>query len=211
MKAVRIWCAAFALIFGSFSAFALKPVDPQLPVLERQADEVNPATRKPQLTAQNLSVTGANYVLAVGDSVFIEVFGEPELSREYTVGEGGSISFPLIGEIEIAGNRPKQVEKRIATALKKGYLVNPRVSVVMRSYRAVYVNGQVRQPGGFPYVPGMTVRKVVTLAGGFTERASKSRIYVISENAGENAKPRKIKLDAEVKPGDIVSIEESFF
>ncbi len=210
MKAVCIWCAALALVFGSFSAFALKPVDPQLPVIAPSSQET-PVVRKPQLATQNLSVTGANYVLAIGDSVFIEVFGEPDLSREYTVGEGGSISFPLIGEIEIGGYRPKQVEKRIVNALKKGYLVNPRVSVVMRSYRAVYVNGQVRQPGGFPFVPGMTVRKVVTLAGGFTERASKSRIYVISENAGENAKPRKIKLDAEVKPGDIVSIEESFF
>jgi polysaccharide biosynthesis/export protein VpsN len=57
----------------------------------------------------------------------------------------------------------------------------------------------------------MTARKAITIAGGFTERASKSRIYVISENAATDAKPRKIKIDGEVKPGDIISVEESFF
>jgi polysaccharide biosynthesis/export protein VpsN len=152
-----------------------------------------------------------DYQLAPGDTISVVVFGETELSKEYTVGESGRIAFPLLGEVEVIGLKTKQIEKLLVQKLKAGFLVNPKVNVSIRSYRAVYVNGQVRSPNGYPFVPGMTVRKLISIAGGFTERASQSRIFVISDNAGANASPRKIKLDAEVRPGDIISVEESFF
>ena len=152
-----------------------------------------------------------DYALAPGDLISVEVFGEPDLSKEYTVGESGKIAFPLIGETTVLSLKTKQVERLIRQKLKAGFLVNPRVNVTIRTYRSVYVNGQVKTPNGYPFVPGMTVRKLISIAGGFTERASKSRIYVISEVAGASSSPRKVKLDAEVRPGDIISVEESFF
>lgn len=152
-----------------------------------------------------------DYALAPGDLISVEVFGEPELSKEYTVGESGKIAFPLIGEVTVLSLKTKQVERLLRQKLKSGFLVNPRVNVTIRTYRSVYVNGQVKSPNGYPFVPGMTVRKLISIAGGFTERASKSRIYVISEVAGTSSSPRKVKIDAEVRPGDIISVEESFF
>ena len=152
-----------------------------------------------------------DYALAPGDLISVEVFGEPELSKEYTVGESGKIAFPLIGEVTVLSLKTKQVERLIRLKLKSGFLVNPRVNVTIKTYRSVYINGQVKTPNGYPFVPGMTVRKLISIAGGFTERASKSRIYVISEVAGASSSPRKVKLDAEVRPGDIISVEESFF
>ncbi len=152
-----------------------------------------------------------DYALAPGDLISVEVFGEPDLSKEYTVGESGKIAFPLIGEVTVLSLKTKQVERLLRRKLKSGFLVNPRVNVTIRTYRSVYVNGQVKSPNGYPFVPGMTVRKLISIAGGFTERASTSRIYVISEVAGASTSPRKVKLDAEVRPGDIISVEESFF
>ncbi len=152
-----------------------------------------------------------DYALAPGDLISVEVFGEPELSKEYTVGESGKIAFPLIGEVTVLSLKTKQVERLIRLKLKSGFLVNPRVNVTIKTYRSVYINGQVKTPNGYPFVLGMTVRKLISIAGGFTERASKSRIYVISEVAGASSSPRKVKLDAEVRPGDIISVEESFF
>ncbi len=152
-----------------------------------------------------------DYALAPGDLISVEVFGEPELSKEYTVGESGKIAFPLIGEVTVLSLKTKQVESLLRQKLKSGFLVNPRVNVTIRTYRSVYINGQVKSPNGYPFVPGMTVRKLISIAGGFTERASTSRIYVISEVAGTSSSPRKVKLDAEVRPGDIISVEESFF
>ena len=152
-----------------------------------------------------------DYALAPGDLISVVVFGEPELSKEYTVGESGKIAFPLIGEVIVMNLKTKQVERVLRKRLKSGFLVNPRVNVTVRTYRSVYINGQVNTPNGYPFVPGMTVRKLISIAGGFTERASTSRIYVISEVAGASSSPRKVKLDAEVRPGDIISVEESFF
>ena len=152
-----------------------------------------------------------NYALAPGDVIQVDVFGEANLSKEYTVGESGDIAFPLIGTIKAIGLKTAELEAALIARLKQGYLLQPKVAVSIKSYRAVYVNGQVKTPGGIPYVPGMTVRKVISLAGGFTERASKSRIYVIAEGKTESDKPRKVKLDAEIRPGDIITVEESFF
>lgn len=152
-----------------------------------------------------------DYQLAPGDVIAVEVFAEPDLSKDYTVDESGSVSFSLIGELAVIGLRTKQVEVALKKRLEAGYLVNPKVNVTVKSYRAVYINGQVRTPNGYPFVPGMTVRKLISIAGGFTERASRSRIFVIADSAGASEKPKKIKLDATVRPGDIISVEESFF
>ena len=64
--------------------------------------------------------------------------------------------------------------------------------------------------GSYPYQPGLTIRKAVSVAGGFTERASKEKIFVIREK-DKSAKPFKADLEAPVLPGDIITVEESFF
>ena len=153
----------------------------------------------------------SGYVLAPGDAISVQVFGEPELSSEISVGESGRIAFPLIGDLKVAGLRTRQVEKLITDRLKKGFLVDPKVNVTMRSYRSIFINGQVKSPGSFPYEPGLTVRKAISKAGGFTERASQRRIFVIDGSKGEQGNGRKTKLDDQVQPGDIITVEESFF
>lgn len=179
------------------------------------ADDASKASSRATAAESNIATIQKNvifdYALAPGDLISVEVFGEPDLSKEYTVGESGKIAFPLIGEVTVLSLKTNQVERLLRQKLKAGYLVNPRVNVTIRTYRSVYVNGQVKSPNGYPFVPGMTVRKLISIAGGLTERASKNRIYVISEVAGTSSSPRKVKLDAEVRPGDIISVEESFF
>ena len=85
----------------------------------------------------------------------------------------------------------------------------PVVTVSMLEYRLFYVNGEVKNPGGYNYVDGLTVQKAVALAGGFTERASKSKIQLEREsNPGESI---NVGLNVRVNPGDIITVEESFF
>ena len=83
-------------------------------------------------------------------------------------------------------------------------------SVTIDEYRNFYVNGMVEKPGGYPFSPGLTVRKAITLAGGFKERASREKINIIRDDDPKQI-PRKVDLNAPVLPGDIVTIEESFF
>ena len=80
----------------------------------------------------------------------------------------------------------------------------------MIEYRQFYVNGEIENAGGFPYQPGLTVRKAVSLAGGFKERASKDKIYIIHDDSA-TSEAIKVTLDDDVRPGDIITVEQSFF
>jgi polysaccharide export outer membrane protein len=82
--------------------------------------------------------------------------------------------------------------------------------VQINEYRNFFINGQVEKPGGYQYIPGLTVRKAVSLAGGFRERASKEKIFVIREDDPTQT-PRRVDQNAAIHPGDIITVEESFF
>ena len=150
------------------------------------------------------------YRLGVGDSLKIQVYGEPDLNIEARIGEKGLISYPFLGTIEVLGMTSVELEKYIIEGLKGDYLVNPEVAVHIMEYRKFFVNGEVRSPGGFPYQPGITVHKAISLAGGFSERASRDKIYIVRENSS-NRKAVKAALDTRISPGDIITVEESFF
>ncbi|MFK5986445.1 MAG: polysaccharide biosynthesis/export family protein [Pseudomonadota bacterium] len=150
------------------------------------------------------------YKLGVGDRIEIKVFGEADLFLETTIDDDGIIIYPFIGAIKVIDMTLSKLEQHITRFLKDGYLVNPNVNVAIREYRKFYIRGEVTQPGSYPYHPGLTVDKAVSIAGGFTERAARNKIYIIPENSNKN-KPLKIKHHNTIKPGDILIIEQSFF
>lgn len=152
----------------------------------------------------------SNYRLAAGDTISITVFEEKELSIEKArLSDAGTISYPMLGEIRVLGKTVSELEQLVVVGLRK-YLVDPKVTVSIDEYRDVFVNGQVRKPGGFPYQPGLTVRKAVAVAGGFKDRASLDNVMVIHEDDPTHT-PQKVDLNALVAPGDIITVEESFF
>lgn len=153
----------------------------------------------------------SSYKLAAGDVISVRVLGEDEFTREkIRLTDAGTISFPAIGEIKVLGRTVGDLEGIIVAGLKGRILVNPRVSVQIDEYRPFYVNGMVERPGGYPFQPGLTVRKAVSLAGGFKERASPSKIFVIRED-DPSQKAQKVDLNTFIGPGDILTVEESFF
>jgi len=151
-----------------------------------------------------------DYVLGTGDTVRIQVYDEEDLYLESRVSDRGTISYPFLGELKVIGLTPGNLEKIITSKLKGDYLINPKVSIDIIEYREFYVNGEVEDPGGFPFQPGVTVRKAISIAGGFKERASKDSVNVIHDDE-PGAEPRTVKLDEYIRPGDIITVEESFF
>lgn len=150
------------------------------------------------------------YSLGPGDKITIQVFGEPDLSVETLVGDSGTVSYPFLGEIKVKGKSVLQIEDDITQRLKGNYLIDPEVTVSIVSYRQFYVNGHIKRPGGYPFQPRMTVRKAISLAGGFEERANKGSLRVV--HADEiDSKSESIELDDYVKPGDIIIVKRSFF
>ena len=164
----------------------------------------------PLMALENDASDTLNYRLNTGDKLRIQVYGEEDLSLEARVSDSGEISYPFLGVLKVIGMTLGQLAEHIAGKLRGDYLVNPKVSVDIIEYRLFYVNGEVTTPGGFPFQPGITVRKAISLAGGFKERADKDKIFIIRDGS-PNDKPARASLDDKVSPGDIITVEESFF
>ena len=152
----------------------------------------------------------SSYKLGAGDQIRIIVFREPDLSFETELTDAGTIIFPFLGEISAAGQTVGGLKDKITQGLDGRYIIEPKVSISVVKYRQFYVNGEVESPGAFPYLPGLTVQKAIAMAGGFTDRAEKSRVEIIHEKDVSH-KPVKETLDATVQPGDVVVVDESFF
>jgi len=153
----------------------------------------------------------SSYKLGAGDVISIRVLGEDDLRRERVkLSDAGTLSFPVLGELQVKGMTVGDLEDLITRGLKGRYLVNPQVTVSIDEYRNFYVNGMVEKPGGYPYSPGLTVRKAVSIAGGFKERAARDKMSVIHDDDPKQT-PHKVDLNTALHPGDIVTVEESFF
>jgi len=150
------------------------------------------------------------YRLGSGDAVRIEVLGEAELSLEALVDPSGFINYPFLGTVQAAGNTVRELELKIRNGLRGGYLVNPDVRVGLARYRPVFISGQVRQPGSYPYTLGLNVEKAITLAGGVTPFGSTSRVYR-QRNGSSDDDRIKVSLDSAVLPGDYIIVEERLF
>ncbi|WP_248289563.1 polysaccharide biosynthesis/export family protein [Thalassotalea sp. Y01] len=152
----------------------------------------------------------SHYRLGVGDQIEINVFGEGDLSKQFKINERGTINFPFLGEVSVKDLTIAEVEKAVVAGLKPDYLINPSVSVAIIEYRPFFIEGQIKKSGAYSFQPGLTVAKAVVLAGGFTERASKEKIYIQRADDPSN-KAELAMLDSKVSPGDIITIKQSFF
>lgn len=149
-----------------------------------------------------------NYRLDAGDEIKILVYDEPDLTIETVINDDGNINFPFIGLVSVTGKTLPEVQKVIHDGLLGDYLLNPSVQVDIITYRSFYIHGEVNQPGGYPYQPGLNIDQAIALAGGLTARASVSKIYLKkSQTQGE----QKVELTYAVSPGDIITIKQSFF
>jgi polysaccharide export outer membrane protein len=159
--------------------------------------------------------------LGVGDTFEVRVFGEQEFSGTYRVSAEGTITFPLAGDIKVAGLEPQQAAKGIAEALGKEYLRNPQVTVLVheQTSKKVYILGQVTKPGTYTYTPSMSVVEAITLAGGFTPIAAKNDTTITRSEEGKKTTSKVAVEDigqgkaknVYLRPGDIISVPERLF
>lgn len=162
--------------------------------------------------AENQSVLDnekmSTYKLSSGDTIIVSVYREPDLTLQSKLTDAGTIIFPFLGEISASGLTVGQLKERITTGLTGRYLVDPKVTVSVTAYREFFVNGEVKNPGAYPYFPGLNTQKAISMAGGFSDRASQSEVLIVREKDNQTI---EVGLDAFVLPGDVVIVEESFF
>ena len=150
------------------------------------------------------------YLLGPGDHVQIRVFGEEDLTVDIRLNATGVVSYPFLGELQISGKTSTQVEQIIVDGLKPDFLINPVVNVSILEYRRFYIYGEVKTPGEYNFEPGMTLRKAIVLAGGFTERASRKNIEIVHE-ANPQLTEKRSNLDIPIAPGDVIDVQQTFF
>jgi polysaccharide export outer membrane protein len=150
------------------------------------------------------------YKLGSGDKVRVITYGEAGLTGEFFVSGDGKVSLPLIGDTNATGLTVPQFQAKIEAALKDGYLKDPKVSVEVLSYRPFYIMGEVKTPGTYPYINGLTVMNAVATAGGFTYRANDHRVEI---RRADTADWVTYRLDptTPVAPGDTIKIDERLF
>jgi protein involved in polysaccharide export with SLBB domain len=118
------------------------------------------------------------YRIGSNDIIRIQVYGEDDLTVERKVGGDGKIDVPLLGLIRATGRTTEELQIDLTGRLSAGYLKQPQVTVTITRHRNFYVSGEVKAAGGYPYEEGLTVQKAITMAGGFTDKASKIDLRV---------------------------------
>jgi polysaccharide export outer membrane protein len=162
--------------------------------------------------------------LAPNDLIEVKVFQEDDLQSTLRVSRAGTITFPLIGVVKVAGRTPEEAARLIRDALAKDYLVNPQVSVtVTESFKQRFtVLGQVQKPGAYdmPERDALSLLQAIGMAGGYTRIADPAKITL---KRREDGRETVMKLDGkkmasgatsssfEVRPGDVITVGESFF
>jgi len=165
----------------------------------------------------------AGYVdtkIGAGDELEIVLLGE-DLPKQYRVEPNGSITFPYVQQVKVAGLTPPEAARLLAKKLGQGYFRNPQVHVYVKEYRSkrVTVFGKVKKPGVFSYTDNMNIIAAITEAGGFTDMADqnattitrivdgrKHRIRVRVKDIGEG----KIQ-NFMLRPGDVIFVPKRLF
>jgi polysaccharide export outer membrane protein len=160
--------------------------------------------------------------IGVGDMVRVTVFRNPDLTTETRVTDQGTISFPLLGDVPVAGMTPSQVSKKIAEKLSTGkYVVNPEVSVTMMQVnsRQVSVLGNVNKPGRYP-IDNVNTRLTdfIAAAGGVAAPGS-DLVTVVSTRDGKSTKKDvdlsqmfvsgNIDANLDLQPGDTIYVHRA--
>jgi len=150
------------------------------------------------------------YKLGSGDKVRVTVFNEKDLSGEFDVNDQGLLALPLIGQVRVTGLTLSEAQDLITQKYGNDYLVNPRVNVEVLNYRPFFILGEVKSPGSYPYVNGISIVNAVALAGGYTPRANRDRI-VVKHASDPAAGEQPVREDSPVLPGDVIRVLERFF
>ena len=180
------------------------------------------ALLRPAAAQTSDSVSGS-YILSPNDQIQIEVFQEDDLRTSAKISKEGTITFPLLGNIKLAGLTMSQATARLTELLKRDFLVNPRVSMTVLNFskKRFTVLGQVNSPGikEMPDQEGLDLLEAIGMAGGYTRIANPGKITIKRREGGAES---VIQVDGkamakgngkgfQIKPGDTITVAESIF
>jgi protein involved in polysaccharide export with SLBB domain len=162
-------------------------------------------------------------VVGPGDVFEVYVLGEKEIPKEFRIQPDGTIDFPYLDRVTVAGLEPQQIEELLKKELvERRILVSPQVTLIVKQYNSkkVSVVGAVQKPGSLPWTEGMKLIDAISLAGGLTSladgdhvritrnvEASKTVTATVSVDDITDGKLQDIPLQA----GDTIKVDQRVF
>jgi polysaccharide biosynthesis/export protein len=159
----------------------------------------------------------ARYEVQPSDRLQVSVWREPELTQEVIVRPDGAFSFPIVGEVNAVGKTVEELRRELVQALSR-IIPDPVVTVAVLEIRGnkIYVIGQVERPGEFIVNPRVDVIQALSLAGGTTEFASPSDMFVLRRENGQQRRlpfnfdavlrGRDLEQNVLLRSGDVVVV-----
>lgn len=146
-----------------------------------QLTVVDTAQGLPVPTRQDLTAADRPSLIGPLDTIQVDVFNIPDLTRELQVDASGRIAMPLIGAVDARGKTAAELGQAIETALRGRYVRKPEVTVNIRSSvsQVVTIDGQVVEPGLYPVTNQMTLIRAIASAKGFSEFAKQDDVVIL--------------------------------
>ena len=161
-----------------------------------------------------------DYLIGPDDVLTIAVWGDKELSGDFTVRPDGKISLLLVNDVNAIGLTTEQLRETL-NKLYTPFIEAPNVSVVVKALnsRRVFINGYVPRPGMYPLGSSLTVVQLIAIAGGLLDYADQRNVIVLRAEADAAGKPVSVRVNYEdiskgrnlsqniaLKPGDTVIV-----
>jgi len=166
-----------------------------------------------------MSVLAADVQLGAGDVVKINVYNNPDLSLEARISEAGTISYPLLGDVNLQGLGTSAAGKKIADLLEKGgYIRNAQVNMIVTLMQSqqVSVLGQVARPGRYPIDGTRNITDILAIAGGVTADGGDTITLIRKQDRKKESidlidivRSNGTSRNVEVVPGDVIYVERA--
>lgn len=143
-----------------------------------------------------------DYVIGERDVLRITVYDNPDLNTVARVSGEGTILFPLLGEVKVAGLTIPQIANKISGLLAQGYLVNPQVIIFIEEFRSkkTTIMGEVARPGLYELPGRTTLLELLSNAGGLSKDAGDKAI--VKRKSKEGEKVFDVDLRRLIEKGD---------
>lgn len=155
------------------------------------AQSAEPAAVVPGGSVASVPDVGGAYLIQAGDTLAVSVWKETDLQAEVLVRSDGGISFPLAGDLKVAGRSVADVRAELVERLQR-YIPDPVVTVAVKQINGnrVYVVGKVNRPGVFEFSQPIDVMQALSLAGGATPFAALNDIRILRRENGQQTSIR---------------------
>jgi polysaccharide export outer membrane protein len=172
---------------------------------------------------QNLPPPVQSTSIGQGDVFSVTIVGEKDLPSDYRVTAEGTVDFPYIGKIAVAGLEPQMVADLIKKKLVEAkILTDPQLSLIVKEYNSkrVSVIGQVAKPGAVAFSDGMKLVDALSQAGWFTAIADSNHVILTRVTGPTRTVTAVISVDAitdgqqadiPLQSGDTVKVEARVF